>query len=189
MMMRIFRSMIMMFFCITLLFMASLTVRPSMTYACSCVATPVEPLESLEMSSAVFVGKVVAIKEPKGKIISSADYTKVTFEVDSSWKGVKSDKISLFTEMSSASCGYMFTEGENYLVYAGKMMDSGKLGVSMCSGTNLLSLAEEDLKELGPATPMSATDRGPITLVNVGISGVIVVLIAIIVAVLYRRKK
>lgn len=221
-----FRSPIMMLLCITLIFMALLTVRPSVTYACSCVV-PDEPLVALEKSTAVFAGKVVKMKEPKGIIISSADSVTVTFEVDSSWKGVLGDKVSLTTELSSASCGFEFMDGESYLVYAyarGKG-DSDELTTGLCSRTVLLSSAGEDLKELGPSTytgtaeespestmsasPTSgaetdagagnngtsvsarnaAAERGPFTLLNVGISGVIVVLIAIVAAVLYRRKK
>lgn len=221
-----FRSPIMMLLCITLIFMALLTVRPSVTYACSCVV-PDEPLVALEKSTAVFAGRVVKMKEPKGIIISSADPVKVTFEVDSSWKGVEENKVTLTTALSSASCGFEFVDGESYLVYAYAREKGGSedLMAGLCSRTVLLSSAGEDLKELGPATftgtaaespestknasPSSgaetdagvgnngkscpaanaAADRGPFTLVNVGISGVIVVVIAIVAAILYRRKK
>ncbi|WP_339317228.1 hypothetical protein [Paenibacillus sp. FSL R10-2734] len=214
-----FRSPLMMFLCITLIFMALLTVRPSVTYACSCVV-PAEPLEALETSSAVFAGKVVDIKESKGIIISSADPVKVTFDVDSSWKGVEGNKVTVTTALSSASCGFEFVEGESYIVYAyaSDEGDSDKLKASLCSRTNLLASASEDLKELGPsksaetpaASPEVTANNSPkseagvndpsdpagkpaadsefFPLVNVGISGVIIVLIAIIGAVLYRRK-
>lgn len=213
------RSPLMMFLSITLIFMALLTVRPSVTYACSCVV-PAEPLEALESSSAVFTGKVVDKKEPKGTIISSADSVKVTFEVDSSWKGVKGNKVTLSTALSSASCGFEFVEGESYIVYAyaNDEDDSSKLEASLCSRTKLLASASEDLKELGPSisagTPTTspevtsnhspksetgnngatdaegkpAADSDSFPLVNVGISGVIIVLIAIAGAVLYRRR-
>ncbi|WP_156417410.1 hypothetical protein [Paenibacillus etheri] len=214
-----FRSPIMMFLSITLIFMALLTVRPSVTYACSCVV-PAEPLEALESSSAVFTGKVVDKKEPKGTIISSADPVKVTFEVDSSWKGVKGNKVTLTTALSSASCGFEFVKGESYIVYANANGegDSGELVASLCSRTKLLASASEDLKELGPsisaetptASPEVTSNHSPkseagvneptdpaekpvadsdsVPLVNVGISGVIIVLIAIVGAMLYRRR-
>lgn len=214
-----FRSPLMMFLSITLIFMALLTVRPSVTYACSCVV-PAEPLEALESSSAVFVGKVVNIKEPRGTIISSADPVKVTFDVDSSWKGVEGNKVTMTTALSSASCGFEFVEGESYIVYAyaNDEDDSGKLEASLCSRTKLLASASEDLKELGPSissgTPTAspevtsnhspkseagnneptdsaekpAADIDSFPLVNVGISGMIIVLIAIVGAALYRRR-
>lgn len=213
------RSPLMMFLSITLIFIALLTVRPSVTYACSCVV-PAEPLEALKSNSAVFTGKVVDKKEPKGTIISSADSVKVTFEVDSSWKGVKGNKVTLSTALSSASCGFEFVEGESYIVYAyaNDEDDSGKLEASLCSRTKLLASASEDLKELGPSisagTPTAspevtsnpspksadgnnestdvagkpAADSDSFPLVNVGISGVIIVLIAIVGAVIYRRR-
>lgn len=185
-----FRSPLVIFLSITLIFMALLTVRPSVTYACSCVV-PEEPLKALEKSSAVFVGKVVDMKEPKGLIISSADPVKVTFEVDSSWKGIKGNKVTLTTALWSASCGYEFVEGESYIVYAyARDGDFDKLEASLCSRTKLLTAASEDLKELGPSTPAeksaAASDFFP--LVHVGISGAIIVLIAIAGAVLYRRR-
>lgn len=102
----------MIFLGVLLIFTALLTVRPSVTYACSCVM-PAEPLEALEKSTAVFVGKVVDMKEPsQGNIISSADPVKVTFEVDSSWKGVEGNQVTLTTALSSASCGFEFVEGK-----------------------------------------------------------------------------
>jgi hypothetical protein len=206
---------------ITLIFMALLTVRPSVTYACSCVV-PAEPLEALEKNTAVFVGRVVDIKKTKGTIISSADPVKVTFDVDSSWKGVEGNKVTLTTALSSASCGFEFVEGESYIVYANANADgegaSGKLVASLCSRTKLLASASEDLKELGSsisaetptASPKVTSNPSPksadgnnestdvagkpaagsdsVPLVNVGISGVIIVLIAIVGAVLYRRR-
>ncbi|MNO64750.1 hypothetical protein D3C76_554870 [compost metagenome] len=213
------RSPLLIILSILLIFMALLTVRPSVTYACSCVV-PAEPLEALEQNSAVFVGKVVDIKETKGTIISSADPVKVTFNVDSSWKGVEGNKVTLTTALSSASCGFEFVEGESYIVYANANGEenSGKLVASLCSRTKLLASASEDLKELGPSisaeTPTAspevtsnhspksengnneatdvagtpATGSDSVSLVNVGISGIIIVLIAIVGAVLYRRR-
>lgn len=185
-----FRSPLVIFLSITLIFMALLTVRPSVTYACSCVV-PEEPLKALEKSSAVFVGKVVDMKEPKGLIISSADPVKVTFEVDSSWKGIKGNKVTLTTALSSASCGFEFVEGESYIVYAyARDGDFDKLEAGLCSRTKLLTAASADLKELGPSTPAekSTADSDSFPLVHVGISGAIIVLIAIAGAVLYRRR-
>jgi hypothetical protein len=155
-----FRSPLMMFLCITLIFMALLTVRPSITYACSCAVTT-DPLEALERSSAVFIGIVADVKEPKGIIISSADPVKVTFEVNSSWKGVKDDKVILTTALSSASCGFKFTKGESYIVYAREERDSGKLTVSLCSRTAPLSSAGKDLDILGPSISSGSPTEPP----------------------------
>lgn len=204
-----FRSPVMMLLCITLIFMTLLTVRPSVTYACSCVM-PAEPLEALENSAAVFTGKVVDIKESKGTIISSADPAEVTFEVVSSWKGVETNKVKLTTELSSASCGFTFTEGESYIVYTGDGGEPEGLKTGLCTRTKLLSSAGEDLKELGPTTftgrpsespgtvadgsgtPESGrdldVDSGSVANVYVWASAAVVVLLAIAIALLYRRK-
>ncbi|MEK4464430.1 hypothetical protein MHB56_19735 [Paenibacillus sp. FSL H8-0315] len=158
-----FRSPMMIFLGVLLIFTALLTVRPSVTYACSCVM-PAEPLEALEKSTAVFVGKVVDMKEPsQGNIISSADPVKVTFEVDSSWKGVEGNQVTLTTALSSASCGFEFVEGESYIVYAYARDggESGNLEASLCSRTKRLTADSVDLKELGPGISATTPTASP----------------------------
>lgn len=120
---------------ILLTFFIQLFVLSQTALACSCVS-----MESdIEDSGAVFTGKVVSIKypEPVNGIMSSADPAKVTFEVYQSWKGPKTKNITIYTALSSASCGYEFDEGREYLVYAD--IEEGNLEVSLCSGTSLLS--------------------------------------------------
>jgi hypothetical protein len=59
----------------------------------------------------------------------------------------------VLTPRSSAACGYSFTEGEEYLVYA-----SGRglrLRTGLCSGTKRLSEAQADLAILGEEQSMS----------------------------------
>lgn len=133
----------------TLMFMTMLSVRPSITYACSC-AMFASPQEALEQSAAVFSGEVVSLEKDIKVIQSSGDPVQVTFKVKSVWKGVAADKITLSTAQSSASCGFEFVEGNSYLVYAnGKGGEDGKLQASLCSRTMALSGATEDLVELG----------------------------------------
>ncbi|MFD2875476.1 hypothetical protein ACFTAO_05035 [Paenibacillus rhizoplanae] len=43
-----------MILCALMVFMTLLTVRPQVTYACSCVVSP-SPLEAMEKSAAVFL--------------------------------------------------------------------------------------------------------------------------------------
>jgi len=52
----------------------------------------------------------------------------------------------VYTSRDSTSCGFEFTSNE-YLVYANKY--DGELRASLCSRTTLLSLAQDDLNELG----------------------------------------
>jgi hypothetical protein len=74
----------------------------------------------------------------------------VTFEVYAVWKGPAYSNITVTTARSGASCGYMFEEEQEYLIYADGSADN--LTVSMCSRTQPLGWAEEDLATLGEGT-------------------------------------
>ena len=104
--------------CALIVFMTLLTVRPQVTYACSC-AVSASPLEAMEQSAAVFEGTVVSIKEKFKIMQSSADPVRVTFQVGARWKGEMGEKVTVTTALSGASCGFEFTKGERYIVYAG----------------------------------------------------------------------
>lgn len=107
--------------------------------ACSC-APPRDAKTSLELSKAVFKGKVIEIsKFGKFKL-------KVRFDVEKNWKGPLNKQIEVITESTGASCGYNFVENENYIVYAHK---DDPLLVSLCSRTTRLVNAGEDLNDLG----------------------------------------
>ena len=144
-----FRRPILLLFCTALIFMLLLTLRPSISYACSCAIldTPIE--EVVENSAAVFTGKVIDIKKPTGPIVSSLDPIQVTFEIRSSWKGINENKVTLTTARSTASCGFDFTKGESYLVYASDGGKPGELNVHNCSRTVQLASAQADLRDLG----------------------------------------
>src|SRR5699024_6285624 len=63
------------------------------------------------------------------------------------WKGVEQTTNTLFTERDTASCGFPFEEGEEYLIYANQNGD--KWQVNNCPRTVLLTEAEEDLTAIG----------------------------------------
>ena len=112
---------------------------PSTSYACKCVE-PKSPTEELEESSAVFSGKVIDQLE-KGRTQF------ILFEVKESWKGLNESQVIVETVNSSSSCGYEFEDGKEYMVYTNET--DGHLQVSLCSRTDLLSAASEDLDGLG----------------------------------------
>lgn len=128
-----------------------LVARPTVVYACSC-AEPPSPSETKEWSAAVFSGKAISIKQKKAPILSSGDPVMVTFQVDRVWKGNMGSTTVVTTAMSSESCGYEFTEGLEYLVYARNEQNSGVLHTTLCDRTALLSEAAADLQELGPSS-------------------------------------
>lgn len=117
-------------------------------YACSC--TPPPPAsESLRQAGAVFSGRVLQVRRVKsaGDEQGGLFQVEVVFAVDTSWKGARQRVISVFTASQSAACGYNFTRGRTYLVYAAD--SQGKLSTTICSRTKRLRDAREDLRELG----------------------------------------
>lgn len=126
-------------FVILLLFSFTICAFPSTSYACKCVE-PKSPTEELEESSAVFSGKVIDQLE-KGRTQFNL------FEVKESWKGFNESQVIVETVNSSSSCGYEFEDGKEYIVYTNET--DGHLEVSLCSRTELLSAASEDIDELG----------------------------------------
>lgn len=191
------RKPVLIILCSALIFMALLIVRPSVTYACSCVM-PAAPLESLEKSTAVFSGKVVSIKKRTGTVLSSADPVQVTFDIGVSWKGVEADTVTLTTALHSESCGFEFTEGESYLVYARTEKNNDKLHTGLCSRTVLLASAGADLNELGPGistvTPTEPPRAEAYVLPQISsfpyvfIWGSLVVLAVLLVVFLYQNR-
>ena len=132
----------------------------------------------------VFVGVVRDVDEPF-RIFggSSADPVTVEFEVSEVHKGDVPARMTLTTAMDGASCGYAFTEGSRYLVFAA---DYG-LGLStgLCSGN--LDLAVES-NPFGTGTtprpaPPSEPGSGPIV---VAAGAVVVVAVG---ALLVRRAR
>ncbi|GGG00620.1 hypothetical protein GCM10010912_51840 [Paenibacillus albidus] len=200
----LFRSPLLIIMSVLLMATALLTVRPEVTYACSCVV-PGAPLEELERSAAVFSGEVVSVEAKPSVVQSSGDPVTVTFNVQTIWKGEVGSTVTVTTAMSSASCGFEFTEGESYLVYSHKGEGSDGLKVSLCSRTTLLSGAAEDKEALGPgispgsrATPAgtdntgiskgTADDKGTPILLYAGLSLAAVLLIAVILRVVRQTN-
>ncbi|MDE2685876.1 MAG: hypothetical protein OXI16_00030 [Chloroflexota bacterium] len=161
----------------------------SYIYACSCVL-PRPPLEALERADAVFAGDVVSISESKGMfgswLASSADPVTVEFRVNSVWKGEIHETLFMQTAWSSASCGFEFVQGEQYIVYAREGW------VSLCSRTKNIDKAKEDLMALGegsaPAPNVKRKESLLLTPVGVGVA--VIGLAGVAMAfVLWRRQQ
>ncbi|GGA00981.1 hypothetical protein GCM10008018_54070 [Paenibacillus marchantiophytorum] len=123
-------------------------VEPLTVHACSC-AEPPNIKDQLNQKTAIFKGKVLSLTKPViGKIWSSADPVKAQFEVKTVWKGELSSQTTVYTALSSASCGYEgFEVNEEYIVFASG--DPERLETGLCEGTMTLASADEELKALG----------------------------------------
>ena len=109
--------------------------------ACDCFLLP-PPKEALKEAAAVFMGKV--------KSIERADHGwTVTFEVEKSYKGVKTKKLEVQTPVDQGACGYGFTKGEVYVVYCYGGGKDKALRTGLCTRTRPASKAKDDLDVLG----------------------------------------
>ena len=121
---------------VVLSIMTVLIFTPSV-FACSCPEIA-DPLTSLEQSTAVFAGRVLNISLDDVPA-TSADIRmkKIDFSVSRAWKGIERIKIRFETASSHVACGYDFSVGNEYLVYASG--EKGNLQVSVCSRTQELA--------------------------------------------------
>jgi hypothetical protein len=117
-----------------LILAACLLVGSYSVAACTCAEF--DAPESFERSYGVFVGEV---SETGGWFNPY-----VVLKVEKSWKSVDSDEVTLNV---NNDCGKMdFHEGERYLVYSNEY--EGDFYTSVCTRTNLISFAEQDLSFL-----------------------------------------
>lgn len=162
--------------CLGILF--TLFAYPSPAEACSCiVAGP--PSSEFPQANVVFTGKVIRITDNYYPIFSFLDWVmsklgmrsyhfyqgklygySVFFTVDKSWKGIKEKVVEVHTGYGGGDCGYSFTVGSDYLVYA--YYAYGVPGnywiTSICSRTAESSNAAEDFSYLNtlPTVPLQS---------------------------------
>lgn len=109
-------------------------------------------------ASAVFVGKLVRLTEPKKPDGSLTGEVIAEFEVDRAWKGVRSSKITVYTTNICCICGFPFHEGATYLVYAA---GEKKLYTNICTRTVSIGVGSksEDEEHLGKAIVVVAEQK------------------------------
>ncbi|MEV1005442.1 hypothetical protein [Nonomuraea sp. NPDC050202] len=119
-------------------FVAALVTGTS-TAAHACKCAQMSPRQAVEHADAVFTGTVIA--GHGGEIRSSAPSARAVyvFRADNVYKGQAAAEFTLATSTDSASCGYAFTTGMRYLVFAtshhaGTALPGVTLSSSACAG-------------------------------------------------------
>lgn len=135
-----------------------LIARPS-ALACKCMLPEVEAAR--EDASSLFEGRVLAIDDVDGSSPATNGEKKVTLAVVRSWKGLDNDeRVEVFTNGSTAACGFPFEGDTSYLIYTRE--HEGRLTVSLCSRTRSIADAADDLAKLGAgATPVHVEPAKP----------------------------
>ena len=123
--------------CFKILFISLLI---GLAYPCSCLE-PLPPGEAYEEADAVFSGQMTNIV-----MDGSNYYLEVSIVTIDVWKGEILDEIIILTETSSDACGYNFQVNNEYLVYGYNY--GGDIYTNICTRTNLLEYANEDLDYL-----------------------------------------
>ncbi len=123
-----------------------LITMPSIySLACNC-APPRNSDEAFRKAQSVFLGEAVGgTKQPDGQ-----DFLYVHFAVERSWKTIKGIRAQVKVGIPR-SCGYQFTFGKKYLVYAS---DTPPAFTSSCGGTKSLETASKEIKILGASIPL-----------------------------------
>jgi len=130
-----------------------LVASPVFVEACSCMSSG-PPCQSFWNTDVVFSGQVTEIKDNPVKPASDGDNkfasmfrTKtVRLAVNESFRGSEEKTVEIETGRGGGDCGFAFENGQSYLVYAYRNKETGKLGTGICTRTQLLSSAGEDLE-------------------------------------------
>ena len=127
-----------------LIFTAFMMLCSTDTFACSCaLPLPTMPLkQQVEVArkdaKAIFVGQVLEIDDKQYKF-----GTVIKFQVEKSWKQIRSKEIYIVTGRGGGDCGFPFAIGMKYLVYA-YGPNNGKFGTGICSRTKRISENEAE---------------------------------------------
>jgi hypothetical protein len=161
-------------------------------WACSCFPHR-SPQEELAESAVVFSGQVIQINnsaQTRGFFGSEILLT-VTFNVYEIWKGPQENPIVIKTTPNSASCGFNFEVGQEYLIYA--FGSKSNLQTNICTRTTTLANAAGDLHAIGTGAvaPPLRDAQNPLSinwLLGISILLLVIALVSILIVVLYRSK-
>lgn len=120
----------------------ALALLAARAWACSCGVSPVgnPPCQSAWQSDAVFIGMVLDVSNQLNAP------RRVRFRIAEAFTGLdpKQQEIVIETGSGGGDCGYSFTRGRDYIVYAYRDR-TGVLSTGICSPTRPLENAAEDL--------------------------------------------
>lgn len=186
-------SLVLVLFVLSMLCTSFFAAAPA--FACSC-AFPPDALTARDQSDAVFAGEALEVKEaidwrdfmPFTKPIRKQN--EVILEVQSTWKGVNTSQVKIYTEPYDEACGVIFQPGKGYLVYATYEEGTG-LFTHLCTRTTELANASGDLIALGQgSSPDEPVDLlGQKLLLSYGLPAAFFVAVLVVPVFLFRKKR
>ena len=120
-------------------------------HACTC-RIAISSCVAFEDADAVFVGQVLEITPvkppPRGEAPVRFYALRVSFKITESLRGGVDDTVEVYTGSGGGDCGFGFTKGKSYLVYASRE-DTGQLATGICTRTREATRgAQGEIKEL-----------------------------------------
>src|SRR5262245_49701340 len=119
--------------------------------ACTC-DYPTFAVEFAQ-SAAIFRGTVSSITTAEPDHFNSVW---VTLATDAWWKGAPSSSVAILTAATEASCGYPFSLGSEYIVFA---YAPQPFATSLCNLTHPTFPGDPYLDLLGPPISVAASDK------------------------------
>jgi hypothetical protein len=118
--------------------------------ACTCAVSG-PPCEAYWRASAVFVGQVVGVstvevEEGEGEDKRKHGWRAFRFAVERPLRGVEDAYVEVLTGGGGGDCGYDFERGGRYVVYASSDEKKQRLYTTICSRTQPVAEAGEDLR-------------------------------------------
>ncbi len=138
------------YFCSFIFILVLIQFSASDAYACSCAGESL-PCQSYWTTTAVFIGRTISVSptyEEENKVFNfdlKQNERVFRFAVDRPFKGITEDHVEVVTSIGGGSCGYYFTPGKQYLVYAGFDPKTGQYHTSICTRTRSIDDANADL--------------------------------------------
>jgi hypothetical protein len=128
--------------------MAMLALASVPSSACSCL--PATPEQMFGVSTAVFAGQVLAIRDTVQKNWMGRPVRVLgiiaTMRVDLAWKGtIERQAVQLFVPPDGGECGFRMSVGELWIMYATRVpLLPEMLQTSLCARPSRLDLEGED---------------------------------------------
>ena len=121
-------------------------------YACSCMR-PGPPCDYYGNAAAIFLGRVVGSAQRKTSVDENGnkivyDVGTIRFLVQENYKGASGYEVEINSGTGGGDCGYWFLRNESYVVYAYRSSEDNKLYTSICTRTQHVTTAKEDLEYL-----------------------------------------
>jgi Carboxypeptidase regulatory-like domain len=139
---------------ISLLRIVLVTAVPFSASGCFCLSTA-QPCQVNMTAEVVFVGRVETVKQIPPLAQDPVPARQVHIVVLEPFRGIEHREVDLVTSMSD--CGVKFERNKEYLIYAWRDKESGRLETGACSQTAVAERSQENIQNLREI----ATGKGP----------------------------